>query len=77
MVLTQERIGQIAMMALQRKMTQDGIRLNPKEIRREVANEAKNLGIPASELAEFLKIVIKDAFDKTMAELDLINNGQG
>lgn len=72
MALTQERIGQIATLALQRKMGQDGIRLNSKEIKREIANEAKNLGIPATEMAEFAKIMIKDAFDKTMAELDSI-----
>lgn len=72
MALTQERIGQIAMLALQKKMSQDGIRLNSKEIKREITNEAKSLGIPAPELAEFAKILIKGAFDKTMAELDTI-----
>ena len=52
MALTKERMGQIAMIALQQKMEQDGIRLNPKELKRQINNEAKTLGIPASELAE-------------------------
>ena len=72
MALSEERVGQIAMLALQSKMEKDGVTLNPKEIKREITNQAKNLGIPASELAEFAKIAIKSAFDKTMAELDSI-----
>ncbi|MBU6431592.1 MAG: hypothetical protein KGJ58_01565 [Patescibacteria group bacterium] len=76
MTLTSERTGKIAMLALQRKMERDGIRLIPKEIKREIVNESKNLGIQTFELAEFAKIVIKEAFEKTMAELDsIIKNG--
>ena len=67
------KIGQIAMQFLQKKLESDGgIRLAPKVIKREVANEAKSLGITVSEAAEFAKIVLKTAFDKTMAELDSV-----
>ena len=73
MVLSQDRIGQIALQALQQKMEGEGIRLNPKELKRQIHNEAKSLGIPAPELAEFAKLIYKSAFDKTMAELESIS----
>ena len=73
MVLTQDRIGQIALLALQKRMEENGISLNPKELKRGIHNEAKELGIPAPELAEFAKVVYKKAFEKTMAELDSIS----
>jgi hypothetical protein len=76
MTLTTEKIGQIAVLALQSKMEESGLNLNPKTIKREIANEAKKLGIPAHELAEFAKIMLKSAFDKTMAELDSIKAPQ-
>ncbi len=77
MALSKERIGEIAMLILQSKLESDGlIRLTPKEIKRSMANESKNLGIPAHEMAEFAKIVLKTAFDKTMAELDSIKAPQ-
>jgi hypothetical protein len=73
MALSQEKIGQIAMRYLQKTLEKEGgIRLNPKEIKREIANEAKSLGITVSEAAEFAKIVLKTAYDKTVAELDSV-----
>lgn len=72
MALTEERAGQIAMIALQMKMEEGGIRLIPKEIKRDMINEAKKLGISAPELAQFVKIAITKAFNKTIAELDSI-----
>lgn len=70
MALSPERIGQIALLALQSKLEEGGLNLNPKEIKRSIANEAKKLGVPAHEMAEFVKIVLKAAFEKTMTELD-------
>ncbi|TAK57693.1 hypothetical protein EPO17_01310 [Patescibacteria group bacterium] len=70
MTLSPERIGQIALMALQSKLEEGGLNLNPKEIRRQIANQAKQLGIPANEMAEFAKIVIETAYKKVLVELD-------
>lgn len=73
MALTKERIGEIAVQALQRQMEQNGnISLNPKEVKRQIANEAKTLGISPRDMAEFAKMVYKTAYDKVMAELDTI-----
>lgn len=71
MPLSSERVGDIALLALQHKMETEGmITLNPKEIKRQIHNLAKILGIPPHELAEFAKLIYKVAFDKTMAELN-------
>ena len=72
MALSKEKIGQIAVQALQRQMESNGISLNPKEVKRQIANEAKGLGIPPCEMAEFAKMVYKTAYDKVIAELDSI-----
>ncbi len=72
MALSKERIGEIAVLVLQNKMEQDGVRLNPKEIKREIINSSKKFGITVQEGAEFVGIVIKTAYDRTMAEIDAI-----
>lgn len=71
MALTQERIGQIAMAALKQKMGEEGggLRLNPKTVKRQVSNEAKSLGVSPGEAAEFVMILIKEAYEDTMKEL--------
>jgi len=73
MSLSKERIGQIALQALQQRLEQDGISLNPKTLKRQIHNDAKNFGITAQELAEFIKLIYRSAFDKTMAELESIS----
>lgn len=73
MVLTKERAGQIAMQALQMKMEADGIRLNPKELKRHIHNEAKEIGVTTQELAELAKLIYRGAFEKTMAVLEEIS----
>ena len=76
MALSQERIGQIALKVLRYKIIhgEEGIRLNPKDIKREVMNGSKKFDIPPHEAAEFIKMMIKEAYDKTMVVLDSIND---
>lgn len=75
MALSKERLGEIALLALQAKVEKDGgVRLNPKEIKREVANSAKQLNVPFRELAELFEVVIKASYVKTMAQLDKLKN---
>jgi hypothetical protein len=72
-MLTQERIGQIAVILLQNKMETAGqIVLNPQEIKRDITNNARKIGIAPAEAAEFAKIIIKVAYDKTIATLDTV-----
>ncbi len=73
MALSKERQGEIAMIILQHKLEKEGeLKLIPSEVKRQLHNSAKNLGIPASELAEFVKITLEKAYAKTVAELDVI-----
>lgn len=77
MALSKERIGEIAMVVLQHKLEQDnGVRLNPKEIKREIINSSKKFGITVQEGAEFVEIIIKTAYEKTMAEIEMIKTGK-
>lgn len=73
MALSKERLGEIAMIVLQEKMERDGnIRLNPSEIKREITNSCKKLGITPQEGAEFVGIILKKAYDKCMAEIQKV-----
>jgi hypothetical protein len=72
MSLSPERAGQIALVVLQQKMEEDGVRLNPRNIKRDLVSESKRLGIPLRELAEFVSGVMKTAYEKTIAEIDKI-----
>ena len=77
MSLSKERIGEIAMLVLQHKLEQDnGVRLNPKEIKREIINSSKKFGITPQEGAEFVGIILKTAYDKTMAEVEAIKTSK-
>jgi len=73
MALSEKRIGEIAMVVLQNKLEQDGgIRLIPKEIKREIINSSKRFGVTTQEGAEFVGIILKTAYDKTIAEIEAI-----
>jgi hypothetical protein len=73
MVLSESRINEIAFRMLKIKMEREGINLNPKEVKREITNEAKNLGVTPQELAEFAKLIYTSAYRKVMAELELMS----
>ncbi len=76
MALSPDRLGRIAFLVLQRKLEDEGkICLNPKEVKRNVANEAKKYGITPDEAAEFAQLVIKSAYERTMAELGTMISG--
>lgn len=72
MALSKERIGEIAMKLLQDQLEKKGLPMNPKEIRREIHNEAKNFGMTPAEFAEFAKLVYGETYTKLVAELDKI-----
>lgn len=78
MALTEKKIGEMAMLILQEKLEEDGqLRLSPHEIKHEIKNFAKKLNLPKDELTEFVKIVMKNAFDKTNVKLNKIIKNTG
>lgn len=78
MALSQERANELAMQVLQDKIERDGeLKLIPSEIKRNVHNSAKKMNVPPQEVAEFMKVVLEKAYNKTIAELDaVINSGK-
>jgi len=70
MALSEERLGQIAVMVLKHKLLKDGIHVNPKGVKQEAIDMAKTLGIPVVEATEFLKIGLEYLFAETAKPLD-------
>ena len=70
MALSKDRLGELALIALQKKMEMDGIELKPAEVKRQIVNGAKTMGITPQEFAEFMVVVVSTAYDKCMRELD-------
>ena len=72
MALTPERTGQIALLILQEKMLKEGINLQPKEVRRDVINNANKFGVSFSEMADFYRFILNIAYQRTMQELGML-----
>lgn len=74
MLLSKEKLGEIAMLALVAKFKEEGLMLRPKEVKRQISNVAKKLGITPAEFAEFCKVVYKELYTETMEELEKISS---
>ncbi len=61
------RKGELALLFLKLYMKQKGVRLTPN-LKREVGNEAKAIGINAEEAIEFVEIIIRELVEETFAE---------
>ena len=72
MSLSKERVNEIAKNILQLHMEKEGIRLRPIEVKREVSNLSQKTGISLAEAAEFMKIFLSEAYNKTIAKLNKI-----
>lgn len=70
--LSKERMGEIALIVLLSKVRRDGITFKPEEIRRQILNEAKKLGLEKVEAALFAKAVATEIFKESMAKIDSI-----
>ena len=78
MALSKERLGEIAVLVLTHKLKKEGMMVKPKELRSEVFNAAKAIGISPIETAEFLKEGLKLLFEDANRELDaLITSVEG
>lgn len=73
--LAKSIIEQIALKALLSKAEREGVRLCPKEIRRETINSAKTLEVTVAEMAEFQKVLLTHVYDIVMVELNLLIHG--
>lgn len=68
MALSQQRKGEIALLALKYEKKRAGVRLCPETFKRDVGNMAKNLGIEKEEAMEFarefVEEIVKECFDE-------------
>ncbi len=71
--MSDRRLAEVALAFLQNKMETGGhLVLNPKEVVRDVKNNAGKLGVSAVEAAMLAKILYEKAYEKTMDELERV-----
>lgn len=74
-MLTPERKGQIALAFLKYQIREKGIStLRPNQIRREIGNTAKAIGISVEEAAEFAKTLVMEAVNDCFPEPGSFHN---
>lgn len=61
--MSEERMGEIALMYVRRKIRNDSMPMNPEKLRREIGNVAKDIGIGYDEAAQFSNNILFDAFN--------------
>lgn len=66
--MTEERKGQIALLLMKKQLRENGIKLR-RGLNRELANEAKAIGITYEESVEFVTEVYRELFDAQIASL--------
>ncbi len=77
MPLTEKRIGELAMFALQENLENDGkLKLMPSQVKGGIKNIAKKTKISEREAAEFMKLLLENSYVRTIAELDKIINSE-
>ncbi len=72
MALSEERLGEIAVITLMEKYRENGILLTPRRVKRDMHNLAKKLNITVVEAAECAKIVYKTLYDESVLEIESI-----
>lgn len=65
-MLTEQRMGEIALLLLKMKFRTEGIRIG-KNSRREIGNTAKEIGIPFEEALEFTEVLTKELMVETFS----------
>jgi hypothetical protein len=67
MALSEARKGEIALRVLKAKIQRDGVRIGP-HLQREIANEAKKLGISPEEAREFMADIVYELVESTFGK---------
>ncbi len=61
--LSKEEMGEIALKYVAMKLYKDGFTISKSSLR-EINNHAKELGIPAEKLKEFLRVMVQETMDQ-------------
>lgn len=77
--MTEERKGQIALLLVKSRFKDEGIRLKP-DMKRDIGNSAKKIGVPADELLQFVEGLTREMVEEVFpprsfssAERDYVN----
>ncbi|MEK7603609.1 MAG: hypothetical protein AAB461_00630 [Patescibacteria group bacterium] len=63
------RKGQIALLLLKHQLRKKGVKLTPN-IRREIGNDAKAIGISIEEATEFVGLIVRELVEETLAKIE-------
>lgn len=72
MALPEQRLNEIATMRLVLYYRENGVMLRPGEVKREIHNMAKKLGVTPQEVAECARFIYSKIFEETMEVVDSI-----
>ncbi|MFZ2832225.1 MAG: hypothetical protein WAZ40_03670 [Minisyncoccia bacterium] len=64
--MSQERMGEIALMLVKKLVRTRNLSMDPNDFRRQIGGAAKEFGIPFEEAAQFAKIITTEAFNDLM-----------
>ena len=68
--MSEERMGEIALMYVRRKIRKEAsVSLDPTQMRRQIGNTAKELGISYEEAAVFSEHLLFDAFNELLVQI--------
>jgi len=65
--MDEKRKGELAILILKHKLRQKGLRLTPN-LKREIGNEAKSIGVDVGEAVEFVEIIIRELVEESFAK---------
>jgi|TARA_Y100000310_G_C20419739_1_gene686098 hypothetical protein len=65
--MDEKRKGELAVMFLKNQLRQKGVRLTPN-LKREIGNEAKAIGIDVEEATEFVEIIVRELVEESFAK---------
>lgn len=68
--LSEERMGEIALLYVRNKARKESVRLDAQELRRQSGTTAKELGIETEEALQFISTILFDAFNDVIDGLD-------
>ncbi|MEK7460390.1 MAG: hypothetical protein AAB628_02480 [Patescibacteria group bacterium] len=69
MALSQERMGQIALLVVKKLAREKSMNLDPSRLRREVGSFTKEMNIRSDEAAGFIQAILSEAFTEVLEEL--------
>ncbi len=67
--LSKERMGEIALMYVRKKIRKESITLDATQMRRQIGNTAKELSISHEEASAFAENILSDAFSEILEEI--------